>query len=278
MNLPPLTDYLALILLGLAAGASGGLLGIGGSTVMIPGMVLLFGADRQHLYQASAMIVNFFVVAPSVLQHENAGATFRYVTRWTIPGAIVGALAGVWLSERPLFHGPGQGYLQIGFAAFLFYVVIYNLGRISSGKRLPPMDEAGAARLSPAKILALVGLPAGLFGGLLGVGGGLIAVPAQQLFLRIPLTNAIANSASTILWSSVVGAVAKNAAHTRHNFTLGQSALLALCLAPTAMLGAWYTAPRVHRWPVHIIRLAFVALLLYCGVRLLLAGWRQVQP
>ena len=275
--MPPFSDLLALLLLGLLAGASGGLLGIGGSTVMIPGMVLLFGADRQHLYQASAMIVNFFVVAPAVLQHENAGATFRHVTRWTIPSAIVGALAGVWLSERAIFHGSGQGYLQIGFAAFLFYVVIYNLARLRSGRRLPKMDESDAVRLSPAKILALVGLPAGLFGGLLGVGGGLIAVPAQQLFLRIPLTNAIANSASTILWSSVVGAVAKNAGHARHGFTLGQSALLALCLAPTAMLGAWYTAPRVHRWPVGIIRMAFVALLLYCGVRLYLAGWRQVQ-
>lgn len=274
--MPPLTELLALVFLGLLAGASGGLLGIGGSTVMIPGMVLLFGPDRQHLYQAAAMIVNFFVVAPSVLQHDSAGATFRHVTRWTIPGAIAGALAGVWLSDRTFFHGPGQGYLQIAFAAFLFYVVVYNLARLRSGKRLPKMDHAGAAKLSRLKILTLIGLPAGLFGGLLGVGGGLIAVPAQQVFLRIPLTNAIANSASTILWSSVVGAFFKNAGLAQHGFTLGQSAVLAVCLAPTAMLGAWYTASRVHRWPVGIIRMAFVVLLLYCGIRLALAGWRQV--
>jgi len=267
-----------LVLLGLVAGAGGGLLGIGGSTVMIPGMVLLFGPDRQHLYQAAAMIVNFFVVAPSVLQHDNAGATFRHVTRWTVPSAIGGALAGVWLSDRPVFHGPGQGYLQIGFAAFLFYVVVYNLARLRSGKRLPKMDETDAARLSRLKILTLVGLPAGLFGGLLGVGGGLIAVPAQQLFLRIPLTNAIANSAGTILWSSVVGAIFKNAGLAQHGFTITQSAILALCLAPTAMLGAWYTAARVHRWPVGIIRMAFVILLLYCGGRMAVEGWRQVHP
>jgi uncharacterized membrane protein YfcA len=278
MHLPPFSDLVALLLLGLLAGASGGLLGIGGSTVMIPGLVLLFGPHRQHLYQAAAMIVNFFVVAPSVLQHDSAGATFRPVTRWTIPSSIGGALAGVWLSDRPLFHGPGQGYLQIAFAAFLFYVVIYNLARLRSGKRLPPMDQAAAARLSRIKILALVGLPSGFFGGLLGVGGGLIAVPAQQLFLQIPLTNAIANSASTILWSSVVGAIFKNAQLTRHGSTIADSALLALCLAPTALIGAWYTAARVHRWPVRIIRLVFVVLLLYCGTRLLLAGWHQVQP
>src|SRR2546421_36480 len=138
-------EFVWLALIGLVAGASGGLLGIGGSTVMIPGLVLVFGAtpgDRQHLYQAAAMIVNFFVVAPAVLRHHQARA----------------------------------------------------------------------------KIVGLVGLPAGLAGGLLGVGGGLVAVPAQQVFLRVPLANAIANSASTILWSSVIGAALKLLHLSEHGF------------------------------------------------------------
>jgi uncharacterized membrane protein YfcA len=269
-------EYLWLVLLGLLAGASGGLLGIGGSTVMIPGMVILFGADRQHLYQASAMIVNFFVVVPAVIRHLALGATLRPVTRWMIPGAVGGALAGVALSELRFFRGPGQGYLQIGFAVFLFYVVAYNLARLGSGRRLPRMTESDAARLPPLKILLLVGVPSGLLGGLLGIGGGLVAVPAQQLALRIPLTSAIANSAGTILWSSVVGAALKNFRLGEHGFGLGQSALLAGCLAPSAMIASWFAAARVHRWPVGAIRLAFIVLLLYGGVRLVLAGAAQV--
>lgn len=276
--MPSPTELVVLVLIGLLAGAGGGLLGIGGSIVMIPGMVLLFGAERQHLYQAAAMIVNFFVVAPSVLQHKYAGAAFRFVTRATIPSAIVGSLAGVWISDREIFRGSGQGYLQIFFSVFLYYVVAHNLVKLRSGKRLPKMDEAGAALLPRWKIISMVGLPAGLFGGLLGVGGGLVAVPTQQVFLRIPLTNAIANSASTILWISVFGAVFKNANLATHGFTLGQSAVLAMCLAPTAIIGAWYTSARVHRWPVGIIRFVLVILLLYCGGRLFLAGWRQVHP
>ena len=80
--------YLLLIALGLVAGGSGGLLGIGGSLVMIPGMILLFGAegrqagqDPQHLYQAAAMIVNFFVVLPAVVRHSQARATIPFVIR-----------------------------------------------------------------------------------------------------------------------------------------------------------------------------------------------------
>lgn len=269
-------EYLWLTLIGLAAGASGGLLGIGGSTVMIPGMVMLLGPQQQHLYQASAMIVNFFVVGPAVLRHVQAQATLRPLTRWMVPSATLGAIFGVVLSENRMFRGAGQGWLQLGFAAFLIYIVIYNLARISSAKRMPPMSEIEAAKLSKLKIISIVGLPAGILGGLLGIGGGLVAVPAQQIALRVPLTNAIANSASTILWSSVAGAIVKNARLAEHGFTIWQSFLLAALLAPTAIIGSYYTADKVHKWPVNVIRMAFVAILIYCAFRLVLAGSSQL--
>ena len=270
-------DYIMLLPVGLVAGASGGLLGIGGSVVMIPAMVLMFGADRQHLYQSTAMIVNFFVVAPAAIRHAQARATFRPMTRLMIPSSIAGIVGGVLLSERPLFEGSGQGYLQIAFATFLGYVFVYNLWRLRSRRRMPPMTAADSAKLSKTLIVMAVGLPAGLLGGLLGIGGGLFMVPAQQLFLKVPLPNAIANSATTILWSCVVGAVVKNAHLASHGQSWGQAILMSLCLIPTAMAGSWITSARVHRWPVGVIRVAFAALLLYCGTRLFLMGWDQVH-
>ncbi|NOT00406.1 MAG: TSUP family transporter, partial [Phycisphaerales bacterium] len=59
-------------IIGLAAGLLGGLLGIGGSIVMIPAMTEVLGAN-QHLYQASALMVSFFVGAPALVQHLRAG-------------------------------------------------------------------------------------------------------------------------------------------------------------------------------------------------------------
>jgi len=275
-GLPAALDYLWLLLVGLMAGASGGLLGIGGSVVMIPGMVLVLGPEGQHLYQASAMIVNFFVVAPAVVRHTAIGATFPAVTRWMVPSAVLSVIIGVQISELAVFRGAGRGYLQIAFAGFLGYVVAYNLLRVYTGRRLPRMTPSEASRLPRWRIALLAGLPAGLFGGLLGVGGGLVAVPAQQLALRIPLPNAIANSASTILWTSIVGAVVKNLQLAAHGFSVWQSLILALCLAPSAMIGSYYAAGKVHQWPVRLIRALFIVLLLYCGIRLFAAGWMQV--
>ena len=92
-------DALWLALIGLLAGACGGLLGIGGGIVMIPAMTEVFGPD-QHLYQAAAMIVNFFVVVPAVYQHVRAGAVDRSAVRRLIPLGPVAVVAGVALSER----------------------------------------------------------------------------------------------------------------------------------------------------------------------------------
>lgn len=271
------TDAIILAGVGLLSGGCGGLLGIGGSIVMIPAMVLLFGAERQHLYQATAMIVNFFIVGPAVLRHTQMRATLRPVVRLMVPSAIAGIVLGVLLSELSVFRGPGQGWLQIGFAVFLAYVFAYNLARLRSPARLPPMSEADAAGVSRWKTVLAVGLPAGVLGGLLGIGGGMYAVPAQQLCLRIRLPNAIANSAATLLWSSLVGALLKNFWLARHGHSWGQSLVMAACLIPTAMVGSYLAAASVHRWPVRVIRVAFAALLLYAGARLFLAGWTQLH-
>lgn len=272
-----LHDYLFLVFLGLFAGGAGGLLGIGGSLVMIPGLVVLFGGDKQHLYQATAMIVNFFVVAPAVIRHWQAQATTRSLIRLMIPSAIVGAVLGVFVSDLSIFKGSGQGYLQIGFAAFLGYVIAYNIRRLCRGAAAG-QPEAGPMRLSKLFIIAAVGLPTGMAGGLLGIGGGLFAVPAQQVCLRVPLRNAIANSATTILWSSILGAVLKNWSLSAHGFHVYDSIRLAACLIPSAIIGSWYTSARVHRWPVGVIRGVFVLLLLYFGMKMFLTGWGNITP
>lgn len=69
----------------------------------------------------------------------------------------------------------------------------------------------------------------------------------------------------------------RNAHLSQHGFSVRQAALMALCLIPTAMIGSWHTAAKVHRWPIRVIRAAFAVLLLYCGVRLFLMGLEQVQ-
>src|SRR5687768_11714788 len=162
-------DLLILAAIGIVAGTFGGLLGIGGSIFIIPALTILFGPD-QHLYQGAAMMVNFFVIWPSLIQHHRARAILPPIIKAMIPAAIIGVVLGVWFSSQKWFQGDNEVYLSRIFGAFLLYEAAYNVYRLFSKYQLPDIDPKTAAAIPVLKPAILVGFPMGLVGGLLGIG------------------------------------------------------------------------------------------------------------
>ncbi len=259
-------QLLVLAAVGLLAGMTGGMLGIGGSIIMIPAMAEILPPD-QHLFQAAAMIVNFFVVVPAVIRHRRAGAIDgRAVTR-IIPPALVGVIAGVMLSEAPVFSGHGEAYLRGIFGLFLMAVSVTELWRLTRGVR--GGDPDGVSARTGWLRAGLIALPVGLVAGLLGVGGGILAVPLQRRFLGIPIRIAIANSATMIIATSLVGACAKNGAYAVDHGLTARPFILAAVLIPTAVLGSAIGSRLTHRVPVRILKGAFLVVMILASIRLL---------
>ncbi len=271
-------EMVVLALVGSIAGILGGLLGIGGSIIMIPALLFIFGSrhgpESQHLYQAVTMIVNVFVGSSSAYKHYKNGAMLWPTLKMLIPLAILGSIGGVFVSNLALFSGEGTIWLTRMFGAFLLYVMVHNLWGLYRGKRksdmvVPPDDRIGGWRA------ALIGIPVGLSNGLLGIGGGVVAVPLQQVILRIPLQRAIANSSLSIVFVATFGAIAKNLTLSQHTgsdglpFTLLQSLAIAAVLIPTAFAGAYVGAHLTHTMPLGALRVLFAGLMLYFGVNLL---------
>lgn len=258
-----------LALIGLAAGLSGGLLGIGGSIVMIPAMTELMG-PQPHKFQAAALIANFFVAAPALVQHIRARATNARVLRILIPATAVAALIGVACSEAPLFRGDGAAYLTGLFGVFLLYVAISDVAR-GLGRKANHHPAPGGARINARRIVLGIAIPTGLVSGLLGVGGGILSVPLQQRILRLPLRSAIANSAATIVVLSLVGATAKvTALAFRHpDCTWDAPVRLAAFLIPPAIVGASIGGRLTHALPLGVVRGAFIVLLIVAGIRMI---------
>ena len=262
-----------LAIVGLVAGLMGGLLGIGGSIIMIPCMreLVPLGGGRldQHLYQAAAMIVNFFVVTPSVYQHWRARAVVWPVVRLLTPVACVAVIAGVMLSEMPVFRDGGEAYLAGLFGLFLLFEAGVNFHKLLTHPDHLHGESYERDR-SPWYATALVGVAVGVVGGLLGVGGGIVSVPLQQRFLRMPLRNAIANSAATIVVLSLIGASMKNyQLVTGHAYSLRDPVLLAAVLVPTAMIGGLLGGRLTHTLPLRAIRGAFGLLMLVVAIRMI---------
>ncbi len=179
-----------------------------------------------------------------------------------MPSPAAGVVAGVFLSNWQVVRGANSVRLARIFAAFLAYVAAYNIYRLVRGNVLPRMDDAASRRLPPWRICA-VGAGMGLAAGLTGIGGGALAVPLQQLFLRMPLRNAIGNSACTIMFSALIGALYKNATlHADHGIALAASLAIAAALTPSAFVGGWLGARLTHRLPRQPVRIAFVLMLL----------------
>jgi hypothetical protein len=264
------TTIPTLMAIGLVAGVAGGMLGIGGSLVMIPAMDALLGPD-QHLYQAAAMIVNFFVVVPAVYQHHRAKAVDLPTVARLIPLAAVAVLAGVALSELAVFAGRNQAFLRGLFGVFLLLACVIESYQLWHPQRNgPPAHADGrSAGVLTWRRAACVAVPTGLAAGLLGVGGGVVAVPLQQRFMGASIRSAIANSATIIIATSLIGAAAKNYAyHVNHGEDL-RPVVLALVLIPPAILGSTIGSRLTHRLPVMQVKLAFVGVLLIAAVRLI---------
>jgi hypothetical protein len=173
-----------------------------------------------------------------------------------IPTAIFGILVGVAISDSSAFARQNGSYLAMILSGFLAYVACYNIWRLfRTTDREREFGQQG--RLSPWKIAA-AGLPMGLTAGLLGIGGGAVCVPIQQVLLKIPLRKAIANSAATIVFSALIGAIHKNSTLSAHGVELIDSLRLAGTLIPTAILGSYFGGKLTHLLPKKALRVVFI--------------------
>lgn len=269
----------AIAFIGLLAGTLGGLLGVGGSVITIPGMAILFGTgENQHLYQAAAMTANLAVAIPAARRHKQAGALRPAVLRWMLPATVIFIVVGVLASNLPVFSVDqgGEGGLWLGrvLALFLIYVIAVNIRKLMRSKEKKAADWAREPKTTPARCGA-VGVVMGFAAGLMGIGGGALAVPLQQTLVKLPFRNAIANSSFVMVFSAGIGATLKLTTLGQHYpstldadpawFT---AVILALILAPTAIIGASIGAKLTHTLRPRYVRIAFILLMIVAAYKM----------
>lgn len=180
---------------GLIAGFTSGLFGVGGGVVIVPVLVLLAGFPHKLATGTSLSAILPISVA-GVAGYAVAGEVDVAAAALVAAGALVGAVAGTTLLVR--VSAPA---LQLAFAV----AMVATAGRML----LDEADGAGRAPLTVGSALGLValGLAAGTLAGLLGVGGGIIIVPALTILFGLPLVLAKGTSLLVIVPTAVMGTV-----------------------------------------------------------------------
>jgi hypothetical protein len=233
------------LLAGVATGALSAAFGVGGAVISTPAIRLL-GVTAAFAVGTTL---------PSILPSAATG-TARYtreriirwdVVAWTAPAGIVAAVGGSVLSKVV----PGEGHWLMILTALLLGFTSWRMARTArpapaaAGTPVPAADtDAAAAPATPARpdrrhdrpaVLLAIGSAAGLLSGLLGVGGGVVMVPAFTELARIPLKTAIATSLACVGLFAVPGTITHALVG---DIDWRTAALLSIGVVPGARLGA----------------------------------------
>lgn len=257
-----LARRVALLALGLAAGFSSALFGIGGGLVMVPILTLVFGVPIKRAVGTSlaaiVLVSAVGIAAEMIVRPQNI--------RWVSALALaLGSLLGAQIGARILRGLPARTLRRV-FAVFIALAGLKMLGLILGG---PPAGESGgrlplgAPGAVGALALAAIGLCSGIASSLFGVGGGIVIVPALTFFSTdIPLIAARATSLVTILPTSLLGALL----HRRFD---NVDAGLARALVPLAFVGSVLGVIVANRTGEVSLARAFGAFLLAAALWLL---------
>jgi hypothetical protein len=218
---------------------------------------------------ATSLAVIVPTALAGVVSYHRAGLVVWRIALPTAGVAIAAALAGVHLAIRL----PPEA-LKAGFALFL---VASGLNLLGSSRR--PRTAGKPPGWAP--LLAFAS-GVGLITALLGVGGGLVAIPVLIYFVRLDMKEVAATSLGIVVFSSLSAAITYGVAGWGNPVLPAGSvgyifAPAALALLPGAVLTARVGARINQRMDDRALKLLFGVLFLLVGIRLFLANVGAVR-
>jgi len=219
-----------LIVLGLIAGSLSGLFGVGGGIIVVPALVLL-GMDQSRAAGSSvAAILPTAVVG--AISYGVAGHVDWIAGAILAAGIIIGAQFGSYLLSR------------LPRSVLFWIFIVFMAGVIVSlWVIIPERGDTISIDWRAIFGLVLLGIVTGVLSGILGVGGGIIVVPALMLMFGAGDLIAKGTSLLMMIPGSLSGTIG-NA--RRKNFDLRVAAAVgtAACVAsPLGLLTATAISP-----------------------------------
>lgn len=225
-------SIIVLIVVGMLVGVLSGMFGIGGGTVIVPALVWLGLSQRNAAATSTLAIVPTSI--SGVVSYATGGHVDWLAAVLLFCGMFVGGQIGSWLLSRL-----PELVLRWIFVAFLVFVVINQVSFV------PSRDHQIVMSVTTGICLALLGVIIGTLAGLLGIGGGALAVPSLSMLFGA--SDLIARGTS--LLAMFPNSITTSAANLKRKLAHVKTALIiGVTAAVTAPLGTWIAgkvSPRV---------------------------------
>ncbi|MEM2142006.1 MAG: sulfite exporter TauE/SafE family protein [Candidatus Thorarchaeota archaeon] len=199
------------LLFGACIGVVSSMLGIGGGTLLVPLLVVMFLFTPRSASAVSLMAAVFVSLSSTVSYSRQRPRPILYGTGLMLMSVTVpGSMAGAWLGTY--LQGIDENILRHVFAAVLFPIALKMAFSVSRGKAedvKTELEEFRAHGTTRGAVMAtLIGaFTAGVLSGLLGIGGGVVIVPLLTLVMRVPMHTAVATSMFTMVFTTLSGTV-----------------------------------------------------------------------
>lgn len=168
------------LLSSLAFGAAGilmAVMGAGGSLLALPAFLVILKLPMPQAIAASSAVVGVAAFS-TFLDEQNRSSLPKAQAAWFLVPLLVASLAGAWF--LPWFPAKVLGFLLVALLAWAGWNAMREDSLGVGAFRGPRLSAAGAG--------------VGALMGLLGVGGGFLAVPALQRFGGLDRDRAISLS------------------------------------------------------------------------------------
>lgn len=267
-------SLLVMLVTGLGVGVVAAVLGIGGGLIMVPVLTLSGASPVQAV--ATSLLGVLFGAASGTLHNLRSGNLKLVHVALLAPAAVVTTEFGVALANA----APPRALL-VAFAALLLSAIwlIHLKNRLSARTAAHTAANIAAnpdaAPYAPPKATdeafvfrgTGIGALAGVLAGLFGVGGGVVMVPLQLLYLGESIKEAVRTSLGVVALVAV--------------WALGRHALAGNVLWPEgvalglgSLVGAQFGARLLSALPDALVNLLFRVLLLALAAYMLFEAAR----
>jgi len=236
--------YVKVILLGVATGFLSGQFGVGGGIIATPGIRLVLGGSELIALGTPLVVMIPAVMSGAYVYRRNDLIDYGLVLPLAISG-IFGIALGSLVTAFVSAH-----FLMLVTA---FIILILGLRFMAAqiegtGEQSGYVEEVDHGELR--SMIFLIGFSCGFFAGFLGLGGGVLLVPAINMILRRNLKKAFGTSLLVIAFYAIPGSI--------FHFLLGHVDLnIALLLILGTIPGAYLGARSTVRLPTSFVKSLF---------------------
>ncbi|HQH73959.1 MAG TPA: sulfite exporter TauE/SafE family protein [bacterium] len=268
--------YAWLIPLGFVLGGLGTLIGAGSGFVLVPILLLLYPQGEPETITSISLAVVFFNALSGTWAYARmaridykSGLLFATAT---IPGAIVGALTTNYIPRRA-FNGIFGILMVMASSYLMLHGKEEKAPRTSGGKHHTTrsfVEKNGTVHVFSYDMRLGMGLSllVGYVSSLLGIGGGIVHVPALVRLLNFPVHVATATSHFILVITALTGTMVHMATGSFSHGGVYRTIYLGIGVLLGAQAGA-SLSNRVHG--VWIMRGLAIALA-FVGIRILIMG------